>query len=564
MFSASAAIGDRPRERTAAAAAAGKQLGARRSPSTLSPPSSLFFSSLPNTAKKITHNTQDVSYGVFGLGNKQYEHFNAVGKRMERCMDLLGAKALVRRGDGDDDECIDDDFDKWSSELLEALEKSSALVGAASAAGAEAAPEASPEYPCEVHAGAVAKSALAAPFKSGTGLSAASPFLATVTEVRELHTAKSDRSCVHVEIDISGAKGLTYTTGDHVGVFAENSAALVEEAASLLGLPPQTAFTLKPAAGLAEPFAGPIALRDALACFADLTSSPRRDNLVALAAAASDPAEKARLLHLAAPAGKADYAEYVTKARRSLLEVMRDFPSAKPGLGLFFGSVAPRLQPRFYSISSASGLHPRSVHVTCAVVRDVMPATGRVHDGVCSGWLQRCKPRQQVPVFIRHSHFRLPDDEHAPVIMVGPGTGLAPFRAFLQERQLLVDDAADLGQAELFFGCRSRATDFIYEAELRAFEERGALTKLHVAFSREGAEKDYVQHHLQREGARVWELLRRPGCRFYVCGDAKGMAKDVHRALVDVVSRHGGMSGTAAEAWVKEFSDNGRYLRDVW
>lgn len=412
-------------------------------------------------------------------------------------------------------------------------------------------------------AGPVAKSALAAPFKSGSGQSPASPFLATVTDVRELHTAASDRSCVHVEIDISGAKGLTYKTGDHVGIYPENGPALVEQAAKLLGLPLTTVFTLKPAPGLAEPFAGPIALRDALACFADLAASPHRETLTALAAAATDAGERARLLHLASSAGKQEFNDYVLKPRRSLLEVMADFPSAKPGLGLFFGSVAPRLQPRFYSISSGAAVHPRSVHVTCAVVKDVMP-TGRVHDGVCSSWLARAAPRQRLPVFIRHSHFRLPDDEHAPVVMVGPGTGLAPFRGFLQDRQALVDDAADLGQAELFFGCRSRATDFIYEAELKAFEEGGALTKLHVAFSREGAQKDYVQHHLAREGARVWELLRRPGARFYVCGDAKGMAKDVHRALVDLVARHGGMNAAAAEAWVKELGDSGRYLRDVW
>jgi NADPH-ferrihemoprotein reductase len=128
----------------------------------------------------------------------------------------------------------------------------------------------------------------------------------------------------------------------------------------------------------------------------------------------------------------------------------------------------------------------------------------------------------------------------------------------------LADDAAELGPSLLFFGCRNRAHDFIYEAELRGFEESGALGSLHVAFSREGSTKDYVQHHLAREGARVWELLRKPGACFYVCGDAKAMAKDVHRALIEVVSKHGAMSGTKAEMWVKEFTDSGRYMRDVW
>lgn len=127
-----------------------------------------------------------------------------------------------------------------------------------------------------------------------------------------------------------------------------------------------------------------------------------------------------------------------------------------------------------------------------------------------------------------------------------------------------MDDAAELGPSVLFFGCRSRAHDFLYEAELSDFVESGALGQLHVAFSRDGPSKDYVQHHIAREGARVWELLRKPGACFYVCGDAKAMAKDVHRALIEVVSKHGAMSGTKAEMWVKEFTDSGRYMRDVW
>ncbi|KAI8468314.1 MAG: NADPH-cytochrome P450 reductase [Monoraphidium minutum] len=513
-----------------------------------------------------TPNLQGVSFGVFGLGNKQYEHFNAVGKRLENVLTALGATSVVRRGDGDDDECIDDDFEKWASELYAALEARPELVGgAAGSANAGAAVGPAAEYQAEIIEGPIAKSAMAAPFASGSGASAGSPFLATITSVRELHGPASDRSCVHVEVDISGAKGLAYETGDHVGVYARNGAPAVAAAAELLGLPLDTVFKLTAkdgVSGLAEPFAGPIALRDALACFADLASSPHREALAALAGVASDEPQRARLLKLAGPEGKADYQEYVVKAQRSLLEVMADFPSAKPGLGLFFGSVAPRLQPRFYSISSAAASHPRSVHVTCSVVKDTMP-TGRVHDGVCSSWLAAAKEGAQVPVFIRHSHFRLPADEKAPIVMVGPGTGLAPFRAFLQERQVLADDAAELGPSVLFFGCRG-AADYIYEAELASFLESGALGALHVAFSRAGPSKDYVQHRLAAEGAAVWGLLRRPGACLYVCGDARHMAKDVHRALLELVQAHGKMGAAGAEAWVKELTASGRYMRDVW
>jgi NADPH-ferrihemoprotein reductase len=151
----------------------------------------------------------------------------------------------------------------------------------------------------------------------------------------------------------------------------------------------------------------------------------------------------------------------------------------------------------------------------------------------------------------------------------GQRCALTPFttthhRGPRQERQCLVDDAAELGPSVLFFGCRSRAHDFLYEAELSDFVESGALGQLHVAFSRDGPSKDYVQHHIAREGARVWELLRKPGACLYVCGDAKAMARDVHRALIEVVGQHGGMGGAAAEAWVKHFTESGRYMRDVW
>ena len=205
--------------------------------------------------------------------------------------------------------------------------------------------------------------------------------------------------------------------------------------------PPASAPT---AAGLADPpCRWPVTLRTLLSYFTDVLASPHRDALLALASVATNPDEAARLSRLASPAGKEEYVAYIGKVHRSLLEVMRDFPSARPSLGVFFGGVAPRLQPRFYSISSSPALHAKSVHLTVAVVKDVMP-TGRTHHGIASSWLQRCAltPGASVPVFVRHSHFKLPKDPSTPVVMVGPGTGLAPFRGFLQERAALQSSGA--------------------------------------------------------------------------------------------------------------------------
>jgi NADPH-ferrihemoprotein reductase len=505
--------------------------------------------------------TQDVTFGVFGLGNKQYEHFCLVGKKVHKAMLALGAEAMVRRGDGDDDDCIDDDFSAWCEDLYKALSQS-ALVGAkADANGAVEIPV--PAYKVDI---IQSKGAGVVPFPSGSGISAHSPFLATVTKVQELHTPESDRSCVHVELDISGSQA-SYEAGDHVGIYAQNSAAVVDQVLQLLGHSGSTLVKFSMPEGdssqLHEPPPGPITLATAVACFADVLSSPHKETLLALATFAADRDEKARLQLLASPEGKQQYADYISKPHRSLLEILQEFPSAKPSLGAFFGCIAPRLQPRLYSISSSAKLHRSSVHVTCALVRDTMP-TGRVHEGICSTVLAKAPAGSKLPVFLRHSAFKLPASASTPVVMVGPGTGLAPFRGFLQERAALSKAGHQLGDAHLFFGCRSRRQDYIYEQELLGYVAEGVLQHLHVAFSREQASKDYVQHHIERQGDALWAALQQQGGHLYVCGDAKHMARDVHRALISLAQAKLGCSGTQAEGWVKALTDSGRYQRDVW
>ncbi|KXZ55264.1 hypothetical protein GPECTOR_3g401 [Gonium pectorale] len=480
---------------------------------------------------------KDTSYAVFGLGNKQYEHFNAVGKKVFKSLKTCGATPIVRRGDGDDDGVIDDDFEKWCAELLESLDKSDLVGKRADQNGGSAAPVTVAAYEVEV-----LRSGSEAPaFPSGTGKDVHSPFWAKITTVRELHTSQSDRSCVHVEVDVSGS-GITYEAGDHIAIFAQNSDAIVQQAAELLGFDLDALIKLSAplvdgASGdLPPPFPGPIRVRTALAYFADLLSSPHRDALLALSTFAADREEAARLVLLGSAQGKAEYGEFIGKPHRSLLEVLQAFPSAKPSIGAFFGCIAPRLQPRFYSISSSPKQHPTSVHVTCAVVQDVMP-TGRVHEGICSTWLQRHGNGAAVPVFVRHSHFRLPKSPQTPVVMLGP--------------------------AHLFFGCRSRHHDYIYQEELEGFVASGVLSNLHIAFSRDQSSKDYVQHHVERQAAALWPLIE-AGAHLYVCGDAKHMAKDVHKAFIALIQASKGVSGTQAEAVIKELTDGGRYQRDVW
>jgi sulfite reductase (NADPH) flavoprotein alpha-component len=266
-------------------------------------------------------------------------------------------------------------------------------------------------------------------------------------------------------------------------------------------------------------------------------------------AGAEDRAELAKILDGAADAKLAD---------PDLLDLLRGFPAVRPPLDALLAALED-LQPRLYSIASSPRAHEGEVHLTVGAVR--YERNGRARQGVASTFLaERLAPGAKLKTFVQPAHgFRLPANGDTPVVMIGPGTGIAPFRAFLEERRA----SNARGKNWLFFGDQREATDFLYRTEIEAFQADGTLTRLDLAFSRDGASKVYVQDRMRESGAELWAWLQ-TGAHVYVCGDAARMARDVDAALRGIVATHGKMDEAAAKAFVQRLTADKRYQRDVY
>jgi sulfite reductase (NADPH) flavoprotein alpha-component len=374
------------------------------------------------------------------------------------------------------------------------------------------------------------------------------PFLAELTRHELLTKAGSEKETRHFVVNLAGS-GITYTPGDSLGAFGRNPPALVDEVIALLGF--------EPSAQVHDPKGKPTSLREAL--LRDYTLNRANRKLMSgLSERIPQGEQRNRLMELV---DNGDVlSEYINS--RDYVDILKEFDEVRfESPESFLIHLSP-VVPRLYSIASSLAAHANEAHLCIAIVR--YTTHDRAKKGLASGFFADEADLfvKSIPVYIQESRtFRLPKDNGTDIIMCGPGTGIAPFRAFLEQRTL--EGAA--GRNWLFFGEQHQATDFLYGEEFLEYQRKGKLHRLDLAFSRDQAHKIYVQHRMLEQGKEIWAWLQQ-GAYFYVCGDAKRMAKDVNQALIDIAQKHGGLSAEAATEYVNVtlMRTESRYLRDVY
>ncbi|WP_031435165.1 assimilatory sulfite reductase (NADPH) flavoprotein subunit [Methylomarinum vadi] len=459
---------------------------------------------------------KNTQFAVLALGDSSYEFFCKTGADFDRRLEELGAARLHERVDCDVD--YETAAEGWINAVLEDLSQRTQSAPSATA---------QPASPLS--------SAGTSPY------SRKHPFPAVLLEDIVLNGRGSQKETHHYELSLEGS-GLHYEPGDALGVYPCNAPEMVDELLKKLHFNGEEKI---------DNDGKDSTLSEALLRNYEITT-PTRPMLQKYAALINN-AELARLLDEAHKQALADYLY-----GREIIDVVTDFPGGELNPQDFIGCLR-KLPPRLYSIASSLKQHPDEVHLTVAAVR--YQSHGRRRHGVCSTFLaDRLGPDSTIPVYVDHNkNFKLPTDPDTPIIMIGPGTGIAPFRAFVEEREAI----GASGKNWLFFGDQHFMTDYLYQSEWLRYLKSGLLTRMNVAFSRDQAEKVYVQQRMRENGRDLYAWLQE-GAYLYVCGDEKHMARDVHETLLGLVEREGGMSREAAEQYVKTLQKEKRYQRDVY
>ncbi|SFW97498.1 sulfite reductase (NADPH) flavoprotein alpha-component [Bacillus altitudinis] len=462
-------------------------------------------------APKLDH----LSFSVLSLGDSSYEFFCQTGKEFDERFEELGGTRLFDRVDCDLD--YDESFSEWLQGVASSLSEGEAASLPQESAGANN--QAVSEY------------------------SRTNPFNAEVLENINLNGRGSNKETRHLELSLEGS-GLVYEPGDSLGIYPTNDPALVDELIQTCGWNEEESVTV-------HKNGDTLPLKEALTSHFEITvlTKPLLQKIAALT--------KSESLHALLEEGNEEkLKEYI--AGRDLVDAARDFGPFE-GTAAEFTSILRKIPARLYSIASSLKANDEEVHLTIGAVR--YDAHGRERQGVCSILCaERLQPGDTLPVYIQHNqNFKLPQDPDVPIIMVGPGTGIAPFRSFMQERE----EMGANGKSWLFFGDQHFVTDFLYQTEWQKWLKDGVLTKMDVAFSRDTEEKVYVQHQMKKQSKELFDWLEQ-GAYVYICGDEKHMAHDVHNTLLSIIQEEGAMSKEKAESYLANLQQQKRYQRDVY
>ncbi|KAI1461310.1 NADPH-cytochrome P450 reductase [Annulohypoxylon moriforme] len=531
---------------------------------------------------------ENLNFVAFGLGNNTYEHYNSMVRNVNKALEKLGATRIGEAGEGDDGAgTMEEDFLAWKDPMWAALAEKMGLeereavyepiFGITEREGlTKDSPEVYLGEPNKMHLEGTAKG----PFN------AHNPYIAPIAESKELFSVK-DRNCLHMEIDISGSN-LTYQTGDHIAIWPTNAGHEVDLFLNILGLEDKkdTVISVKALEPTAKvPFPTPTTYDAIIRYHLEIGAPVSRQFLGTLAAFAPDDAIKAEMTKLGND--KDYFQDKVSKNHYNIARTLGVVGNGQKWTNVPFSAFIEgltKLQPRYYSISSSSLVQPKKISVTAVVENQLIPGRADPFKGVATNYLLALKQKQNgdpnpepfgltyelhgprnkydgihVPVHVRHSNFKLPSDPSKPIILIGPGTGVAPFRGFVQERAKLAESGENVGRTLLFFGCRKRSEDFMYESEWEEYKKAlGDKFEMITAFSREGPKKVYVQHRLKERAQEVNELLEKKAY-LYVCGDAANMAREVNTVLAQIISEKRGIPETKAEEIVKNMRASNQY-----
>lgn len=498
---------------------------------------------------------EGVTYSVFGCGSRDWAAtFQTVPRLIDDRMAALGATRLAERGEADAREDLEGQFHEWFDPIWEQVgEALNINVDFSDVIDAE------PIYRVEI-----AESVTANPVAERAGTTAMKVLSNTELQTHKKGT-KSARSTRHIEIELP--EGQSYQPGDHLCVVPVNPDDLVKRALTRFGFDENTHIKIHSNSEMRSPFpsGSTFSLKRLAQVFGELQAVASRKDVQTMLRFIECPHSKPKLEALAAPAAEGQdlYRMEVFLKRKSVLDLLEDFPACELPFEVYMEMI-PWLSPRYYSISSSPQNKPGVVSITVAKVEGPARSGRGTYRGVASNYLAKIKSGQKVQAVIKEpsSAFRLPDDPSTPTIMIGPGTGVAPFRAFIQERRALHEAGEALGDAMLFFGCRHPEQDFLYEAELKAAEKDG-LVDLHVAFSRLTSDRIYVQDLIRQQEPKLWQLIQ-DGAVIYVCGDGAAMEPDVKRALANMYASENDVDFAEGKAWMEQMAIDGRYVLDVW